>query len=334
MRKEGERLFQQNESRLLSNAASLFGFENNSLKKLGSFESMVYEFTRNNAQYILKLTHDSHRSLNQIRGELEWTNYLGDNGVRVPRAIPSITGSFVEPLNGGSSEFFTYAYEKSPGHHLTEEDWNDNLYFKWGEITGRMHALTKKYRPSENAIRRPSWFDDGYFKWVDSPEAESFEPDFLAACRRNIEAYRGLPTDPGAYGLIHSDLHLGNLFVHEGEIIAFDFDDCRYDWFSHDLAIPLVYSLQDTKFGVKDIDFITRFFRKFMEGYYKENDIDSFWLSKIPIFLKTREIDLYFIIKNEEIEDSNDWCRRFMKNRKEKIANDEPVIDLDFASLV
>ena len=334
MRKQSERLFDENTPHILSTAERLFAADDGSLTKRGAFESVVFEFTRGGKPHILKLTHDTHRSLNQIRGELEWTNYLGDNGVRVPRAIASTSGNFVEPITVEDSEFFAYAFEKSPGSHLTEADWNDDLFTKWGKITGRMHALTKKYQPSEKAITRPSWFDDGYFKWIDEPTREFPEPDVLTMCHKYIQLYRDLPHDPEAFGLIHSDLHLWNFFINDGEIIAFDFDDSRYDWFAHDLAIPLIYSLQDIKFGFKDADFIINFFRRFMEGYFSENEIDTFWLSQIPIFLKTREIDLYFIIKDEGIEDSNDWCRRFMKDRRRKIADDEPVIDLDFASLI
>jgi len=41
-------------------------------------------------------------------------------------------------------------------------------------------------------------------------------------------------------GLIHADLHFGNLLVHQGQLVAIDFDDCGYGFHAYDLAIPLV----------------------------------------------------------------------------------------------
>ena len=49
---------------------------------------------------ILKLTHSSHRQVPLILGEIDFTNYLADNGVNVSRAIPSLDGNLVETLEG------------------------------------------------------------------------------------------------------------------------------------------------------------------------------------------------------------------------------------------
>ncbi len=334
MDRKSEKLFEQNKDAILKTAAAVFETTPDKLKKLGSFESIVYEFERNGKEYILKLTHDLHRSKNQILGELDWTNYLSDNGVRVPHAFPSVKGNYVEPHKVNGSEFFIYIQEKAQGKHITEEDWNDDLFVKWGRIIGKMNSLTKSYKPSDPAITRPSWFDDGFFKWEDEDPKNGTEPEVLEMCHKYIRTYKSLKTDPESYGLIHSDLHLWNYFVHDGELIAFDFDDSRYDWFAHDIAIPLFYSLQSTNFPLKGNDSIKQFFRKLMEGYLRENAIDTYWLSQIPLFLKTRELDIYFIIKSESADLDNEWCRRFMQGRKELIVNDVPVIDLDFEKLV
>lgn len=328
-----ETLFNENKDDILHEASSVFDIRPDTLKKLGSFESIVYEFEKDGTSYILKLTHDVHRSKNQILGELDWTNYLGENGVRVPRSFPSVENNLVEsfPING--SEFFFYVQEKAPGNHITEKDWNSDLFVKWGRLIGRMNFLTKSYVPSSPDIVRPGWYDDSFFNWEQSqPDIES-KSGILDMYRKYIRVYKSLSTDPDSYGLIHSDLHQWNFYIHDGDLIAFDFDDSRYDWFAHDIAIPLFYSLQSDKFPLQDSDAIKSFFRDFLEGYTRENTIHKKWLSYIPLFLKTRELDLYFIIKTEQAENDNEWCRRFMDGRKEKIINDIPVIELDFTAL-
>ena len=48
-----------------------------------------------------------------------------------------------------------------------------------------------------------------------------------------------LPRDPSSFGLIHSDLHRGNLLYQRGGVAAIDFDDCGWGWFAYDLATIL-----------------------------------------------------------------------------------------------
>jgi len=68
-----------------------------------------------------------------------------------------------------------------------------------------------------------------------------------------------------------------------------------------------------------------------MEGYSRENALDVSWLQQIPYFLKLREIDLYIIIhRSFDINDLDPWCTSYMKNRRQKIENDVPFVDIDF----
>jgi Ser/Thr protein kinase RdoA (MazF antagonist) len=73
----------------------------------------------------------------------------------------------------------------------------------------------------------------------------------------------------------------------------------------------------------------------FLHGYVQACPLASAWLKEIPGFLKIREIELYavlhrdFDVKNIE----NEWCARFMHNRKSRIEHDVPYIDFDFESL-
>lgn len=57
---------------LLTQAAELFNIKIESLSELGAFENYVYEGNRENEPVILRLTHSSHRSKNEIQSELDW----------------------------------------------------------------------------------------------------------------------------------------------------------------------------------------------------------------------------------------------------------------------
>ncbi|WGV60440.1 hypothetical protein QIH01_04730 [Brevibacillus brevis] len=99
---------------------------------IGGLDSYVYEFSKNGNDYILKITHSIRRSANYILGEIDWLNFMGDNGLAVSRAIPSIFGNFVETFGDNESYYISILYEKAHGHLPTDADWN-SPFFRNGE---------------------------------------------------------------------------------------------------------------------------------------------------------------------------------------------------------
>ena len=70
-----------------------------------------------------------------------------------------------------------------------------------------------------------------------------------------------------------------------------------------------------------------------MEGYREENKLANFWVEKMPLFLKLRELTLYLVIyRSFDVENLKDpWCTAFMRNRREKIEKGIPFLDYNFS---
>ncbi len=92
-----------------------------------------------------------------------------------------------------------------------------------------------------------------------------------------------LPVDPSGYGLIHQDVHGGNFFVADGGITLFDFDDCLYAWFMHDVAMTLFYVLPMDCSAPEDVEFARRCFGELMDGYARKTiwTAPGMWKSRI-----------------------------------------------------
>ena len=45
----------------------------------------------------------------------------------------------------------------------------------------------------------------------------------------------------GRFGLIHADMRLANLLIHEGKTRLIDFDDCGIGWFLYDFAAGISF---------------------------------------------------------------------------------------------
>jgi Ser/Thr protein kinase RdoA (MazF antagonist) len=335
MDKRTEDIFVRHSNHVLKEASKLYGFNAADLNKLGSFESFVFEYQQAGQTYILKVIPLSHRQLGLVQGELEWINYLVEGGVSASPPVTSGTGSCVEVVRAGNQDdgdredYIIVVFEKAAGRIATAEDWNEKLFMAWGRTMGRMHALTKNFQPSHPSYARYKWYEDEDLKGKQHiPPSQPIVLERYWALIKRIEA---LPIDRDSFGLVHEDMHHGNFFVNKGKITVFDFDDCQYHWFAADISIPLFYVMRNKRLNQATPEFATHFFSCFLKGYNRENSLDKKWLTRIPLFHKLREMILYIVIHAEQAFELDDWCRDFYKDRRHRIENDVPVIDLDFA---
>jgi len=227
--------------------------------------------------------------------------------------------------------FLATAFEKAAGSPPRLNDLNPGMFNRYGQMLGRIQALSLKYRPSRESWRRLHWNDPQMLfaeKWLDEKNK-----GVLDKYRQLLGHLDRLPRSQSDYGLIHQDAHYGNLFLDgNGRITLFDFDDCCYSWYANDIAIVLFYAVM----GQADEHTFTReFMFHFLQGYRKEMELGGGWLREIPYFLKLREIDLYAAIHRSFDLDNidNPWVASYMNGRKERIEDNVPFIQFDFAQL-
>jgi amicoumacin kinase len=316
---------------ILHEAMQRFEIKPDAITLLDGFESFIYEFNRPDGEFILRIGHSQRRTPEMIAGEVDWINYLAQGGAAVSRAILSQDDNLVEAIDDGQGgQFLATAFVKAPGKMLPHNDWTPSFVQHYGEVMGRMHALTKDYSPPNPAWRRPEWDAPGNLDledWLPASEAAA-----LSKFQALMPHFENLSKDRDGYGLIHQDAHGGNFFVHEGQITLFDFDDSVYGWFIYDIAMVLFYAAM----WKEDMAAFTHeFMRDFLRGYSRENQLAAHWLREMPYFLKLREIDLFAVIhRSFDMQNLDDpWCQGYMKGRKERIESDVPYIEFEWESL-
>ncbi len=324
---------------VLAQAASLFGVNGSALRLLGGLEGLAYEFERDGSQFVLKIASaftDGPDKIAQMQEKLEFVSYLAENEVRVPRPINSIRGKWVELVESDDGHYLVSAATKAAGHHINRRnpaEFNSPLFQKWGQVTGRMHALAKTYK-----------------NWRREPEAGQSQTDildwqqehefFANWCQNdNVrvkwnelgEQLQQLPQTRDCYGLIHNDMHPNNFLVDQGEITVIDFDVCCYHWFATDVAIPLFFADwgDPPRRQTREV-FLANFFADFMAGYNRENSLDEFWMKQIPLFLKHHQILLFIVFSDEWKNTSNKWQVNQLKKWRRYILNDIPVVSIKF----
>ncbi|MDI9458391.1 MAG: phosphotransferase [Bacillota bacterium] len=318
---------------VLSEAAQRFGMAADSLKLLGEFENYVYEGKIGGTCYVLRLTHSSHRSTNMVLGELEWINFLAENGVSVAKALPSTSGKLAEEIHVGEDFFIASVFQKAKGRLLDRSNPAEptrEVITEWGRTIGKMHRATKHFEPSEERFRRPQWFEDNLMCFENHLPAE--DKHIVDIGYSLLEYAKKLPQSQDSYGLIHTDVHMGNFFVDEGKITVFDFDDCSYQWFASDIAIALYYTIW-WKFGGQDTRekdaYAREFLRDFMIGYNAENRLEDYWLNELPFFMKLRDIILYAVFHKKLDQSGLQRFSKLLDEIRTRIEQEVPIAVLD-----
>jgi Ser/Thr protein kinase RdoA (MazF antagonist) len=327
LKSEIENLFTEE---ILNKAIELFGLDRDKTIKINSFENFIFESVWRDTPCILRITHSSHRNMEQIKGELDWINYLADNDAPVCQAFPSSKGNFVEKIAHQDSSYFLAAiFRKVEGLFLDNNQHllTDSLILKWGKLVGKLHRLAKDYSPLTKESTRPIWSD--YIPTIKEYLAE--EPFALQRAKEIVKTIESLPKDKDCYGLIHYDIHQANFLINDhGDISLFDFDDSEYSWFVADIAVILFTVLWFIKLNGKKSreEFISDFLLKFLEGYNQENKLSNWWLNKIDVFLRMRHILLYAVMIREHKLNPTKWSRKIIKEWKPMIENNIPYVKL------
>ncbi len=190
-------------------------------------ENWIYKSDKDDA--FIRITEPSHRSKEMLQAELDWMHYLHSKGIALAKPIASEKGNLVEAV---SPHFFVSLFQKAEGVSLNQiEDFTPTRLKNWGMLLGRLHEVTQSYVPSKSIRLRPEWNEERNYLVVEKLNHPKFE-EFSEWMNR-------LPKDKTHYGLIHADLHYGNFFVGANDkITIFDFDDCNYQWYEYDLAVP------------------------------------------------------------------------------------------------
>jgi amicoumacin kinase len=307
------------------------------VKKLGDFENYVFEVHRCSKPVILRITHSSHRSKDEIYAELDWMNHLHNNKVKCPLAYKSTENHLIEEVQAADgSYFYASLFSKVPGKSvkIKSSEFNDALFEAWGKVIGQMHSVSKDYLPGKEIKLRPSWEEEELL------DIETFVPNEKVIINNTnllISELKLLSRNKENFGLIHSDIHSGNFFYDGESVHVFDFDDCSYHWFASDIAIPLYYSIlygyMDASESIRE-QFAIKFLSHFMKGYEQYNQPPKGWKEQLPLFFMLRDITLYSVLhKKISPEDRDEKLNTMMEGLRERISNKLPIVKLNFSEL-
>ena len=158
-----------------------------------------------------------------------------------------------------------------------------------GEVTARMHEHSMQWQLPSNFERfdwncetvfgeHPHWGHWHSCPWVDE-EARGILSKLVEALKLRLERFG---QSPERFGLVHADMRLANLLIHNGETRVIDFDDCGMSWYLYDLATALSF--------LEDIPEVMELVEAWLTGYRRVRDVSQAEVDEIPTFLMLRRM--------------------------------------------
>jgi Ser/Thr protein kinase RdoA (MazF antagonist) len=198
--------------------------------------------TTSGVRLVVRVCLPDGRSDAELDAELAWLDALArDTDLTVPVARFSTRVATAELPAGGRCIAFAWVQ----GRHCEQRP-SRRLVADLGRVLATLHAHARRFRPPAG-FTRPT-LDIHYLTWTDSWHAAQLPRRHLDPATRRLlgevadrvqAALTRLGTSPAVHGLVHADLHLGNVLDHHGQARPLDFDDAAWGHYALDLAITV-----------------------------------------------------------------------------------------------
>lgn len=274
---------------LLLFAADNYGFDKGTLRFISESTNQIYAFQKNDKWYILRFSERPAEHVHQTKAEMDWLYYLAEQNINVSLPLTANNNNLVISTEDEGKSYVISAFEALSGDFWNKNDpnlWNETIFFNWGKVMGDIHRLTKSYSPVNDIDVRPD------FNGHNALDLNNIKncPTVYNIAVDLINEIMALPKDKDSYGLIHYDIHPWNFIIDGGKINVFDFDDSLYGWFALDIGIALYHGLWWGRKNDAGHDFTDEIISNFIRGYLSANELSEYWISKIPMFMKYRQI--------------------------------------------
>lgn len=300
---------------------------------LGVSHNIVYKIICSDP-FILRITPLKHRNKDEILAELDFLNFLHQNGANVNNPILTLTNLPVVDCEIQNEVYYLTAFTLSDGLNWKERGNDDSRIGFIGQELGKIHCISKQYNPCNVVFRRNSvdsqHLTKGFsiFKKYDIRVYNKYL-DF-------INEFKNLTKDNQSYGLTHGDFLFCNYNItQDNKVSVYDFDECEYSWFISDIAVCIYYYLLGGNPAelFSKTDEAKSLLRQFMLGYIKENLLCNKQFEKIDLFFKQRDYILLSTFIGRGETELSWWEKLFVEGALDRILNDKPFIDVKFNEL-
>lgn len=291
--------------RAAQNVLGAFRMSDAELLPFAQAENLTFKLTRTSgSEYALRLHRPDYNTLQELESERAWTAALFAAGVAVQSSVftahgaPFVTLSIPELEESRYAGVTTWLPGETLARYLKGECSTSQRYAAFsamGELAAGIHNQAQDWTPPRG-FSRPRLGREGLLgetprwgRFWEHPALSESQRQLVLDLRESLgDELRVLGENPRCFGLIHADLHPGNLLVTSSEpqlrLAAIDFDDAAFGWHMYDLAAAL-FEFQ----GAEDF---THVCDALFTGYRSKRPLAAEDSATLPSFLRLRALAL------------------------------------------
>ena len=261
-----------------------------------------YLITSQEQRYIYRIytDHDFYvRNPEAYQYELDLLTYLREYKLAVPEPVKRLDGQLLSimdastdaqtgpppgPWRDGARCGALFRFFEGEEHVTWHPEVKEPVVISFGAAVAEIHQQADQFpKPYCRHHFDLQYLLDGPLQTLESilkdwrGEDLSFFRDYAEYMRRQIN---GLGKGNEIYGLIHADLHVGNILYHPNKgYCILDFDQCAFGWRAYDVA-TFKYNIIET---VPD-HLTDEIWRCFLEGYNQVRPLTRQELDCLPVF--------------------------------------------------
>lgn len=237
-------------------------------------EHVTFRIESSDGEKFLLRIHPESKTREETLSELEWLATLKHKGIVVSEAVLNRRGVFVtDAATSDGQLYYATLLKWIEGEHLDKRALTVESIRKMGALMAQLHEASSDFCPHKG-FTRPSWGRESFqrdwehlqmhYRHFISDEAFNLYTTAADKVENHLEMLE--PTESN-YGMIHADLHNGNVVFRDDEPYAIDFGRCGFGYHLYDMAQSIMGLLPHQR-------------EIFIEGYEQIRKMDE---NSIPI---------------------------------------------------
>lgn len=264
-------------------------------------------------QYILKIYRDAHRSLEEIKAEVELLNGLHQGGARVSYPIKDHAGNQIQSFQAAEGIRHGVLFSFAAGKPFNDP--SDEQIAITGREMARLHNLTavielghkrREYNHHTTLIQPIATFAPAF---KELPDEYQYLQDMAAVVMKKLN---GMDTSKFSYGYCHYDFFPKNFhFDEHNNITFFDFDFAGKGYLVNDIMSYWVHFALNACVGRSTLEESKRIFTIFLEAYRTVRPVSEEEISAIPYL----NFAFWVFYLGFTYENFDDWSNMFFDTR-------------------
>lgn len=234
-------------------------------------------------RFILRIYRSSHRSLPQIKEEVELLLALKQADVAVSYPIPDIAGKAIQQLEALEGERYAVLFSYAPGRVV--KVLNEGQLHAFGREIARFHNVSATVRPgatrwnfdAETTLFRPLEMLKPAF--AEDPEGYAWLQQSVKQAAQHLSQ---LNSADFSKGYCHFDFLPKNVHFEGDSVTFFDFDFMGYGWLVNDIMSFWQHLILDVYTGRMTQAAANEAYAIFLNGYRASRSISEQELASVP----------------------------------------------------